>query len=115
MLHRMTMRVVPALTVAVTEEGFRRRKRILMLFPGLFAYALYKFLQVMSWHADSVSLLLASGLFSAVVALVAYAYGRERRFVELIRERDFQNLVWVGLRIGFLYAVQLSLMVLALL
>jgi hypothetical protein len=115
MLHRMTMRVVPALTVAVTEDGFRKRKRILMLFPGLFAYALYKFLQVMGWHADSVSLLLASGLFSVVVALVAYAYGRERRFVELIRERDFRNLAWVGLRIGFLYAVQLSLMVLALL
>lgn len=109
------MRVVPALTVAVTEEGFRKRKRILMLFPGLFAYALYKFLQAMGWHADIVFLLLAGGLFSAVVALVAYAYGRERRFVELIRERDVRSLAWIGLRIGFLYAVQLSLMVLALL
>ena len=63
------MRVVPALTVAVTEEEFRKRKRRLMLFPGLFAYALYKFLQVMGWHADSGFLLLASGLFSGVVAL----------------------------------------------
>jgi len=115
MLHRMTMRVVPALTVAVTEEDFRKRKRILMLFPGLFAYALYKLLQVWGWHADIVFLLLASGLFSTVVALVAYTYGRERRFVELIYERDFQGLAWVGLRIGFLYAIQLSLMVLALL
>lgn len=115
MLHRMTMRVVPALTVAVTEEGFRKRKRILMLFPGLFAYALYKLLQAWGWHADIVFLLPASGLFSTVVALVAYAYGRERRFVELIYERDFQGLAWIGLRIGFLYAVQLSLMVLALL
>lgn len=115
MLHRMTMRVVPALTVAVTEEDFRKRKRILMLFPGLFAYALYKLLQAWGWHADIVFLLLAAGLFSAVVALVAYAYGRERRFVELLRERDFQSLTWIGLRIGFLYAVQLSLLVLALL
>lgn len=115
MLHRMTMRVVPSLTVAVTEDGFRKRKRVLMLFPGLFAYALYKFLQAMGWHADIVFLLLAGGLYSAVVALVAYAYGRERRLIELIRERDFANLAWVGLRIGFLYAVQLSLMVLALL
>jgi len=115
MLHRMTMRVVPALTVAVTEEGFRKRKRILMLFPGLVAYALYKLLQVMGWHADIVSLLLASGLFCAVVAFVAYAYGRERRFVELIRKRESQTLAWIGLRIGFLYAVELSLMVLALL
>ncbi|MDO8547024.1 MAG: hypothetical protein Q7R68_06655, partial [Nitrospirales bacterium] len=111
----MTMRVVPALTVAVTEEGFRKRKRILMLFPGLFAFVLYKILQAWGWHADIVFLLLASGLFSAVVALVAYTYGRERRFIELIRERDFQGLSRIGLRIGFLYAVQLSLMVLALL
>jgi hypothetical protein len=109
------MRVVPALTVAVTEEGVRKRKRILMLFPGLFAYALYKLLQARGWHADIVFLLLSSGLFSSVVALVAYTYGRERRFVELIHERDFQGLAWIGLRIGFLYAVQLSLMVLALL
>ena len=109
------MRVVPALTVAVTEEGFRKRKRILMLFPGLFAFVLYKLLQAWGWHADIVFLLLASGLFSTVVALVAYTYGRERRFVELIYERDFQGLAWMGLRIGFLYAVQLSLMVLALL
>lgn len=115
MLHRMTMRVVPALTVAVTEEGFRKRKRILMLFPGLVAVAFYKFLQSRGWHADSVFLLLASGLFSAVVALVAYAYGRERRFVDLLREGDVRVLAWVGLRIGVLYAVQLSLMVLALL
>ncbi len=115
MLHRMTMRVVPTLTLAVTEDGVRKRKRILMLFPGLVAFVLYRGLKVMAWHDDLVVLLLASGLFSAVVALVAYAYGRERRFVELIRERDFQSLSWVGLRIGFLYAVQLSLMVLALL
>jgi hypothetical protein len=115
MLHRMTMRVVPALTVAVTEEGFRRRKRILMLFPGLFAYALYKFLQAMGWHADIVSLLLASGFFCSVVSLVCYAYGREQRLKELVQEESFRQVVWVGGWIGFLYGIQLSLMVLALL
>ncbi len=115
MLHRMTMRVVPALTVAVTEEEFRRRKRILMLFPGLIAFALYRGLKVMAWHDDILALLLASGLYSGVVALVAYAYGRERRAVELLREVDPRMLAWIIIRIGFLYAVQLSLMVLALL
>jgi hypothetical protein len=115
MLHRMTMRVVPALTVAVTEEGFRRRKRILMLFPGLFAYALYKFLQAMGWHADIVSLLLASGFFCAGVALACYAYGREERLKELIQEESLRQVAWVGGWIGFLYGIQLSLMVLALL
>ncbi len=115
MLHRMTMRVVPTLTIAVTEEEFRKRKRILMLFPGLVAFVLYRGLKMMSWHDDPGVLLLASGLFSAVVALVAYAYGRERRLVELFCEQDFRFLAWVGLRIGFLYAILLSLMVLALL
>ena len=115
MLHRMTMRVVPALTVAVTEEGFRRRKRVVMLVPGLVALALYRGLKVMAWHEDIVALLCASGLFASLVALTAYAYGRERRLVDVLREDDLRTQVWVALRIGFLYAVQLSLMVLALL
>ena len=52
MLHRMTMRVVPALTVAVTEEGFRSRKRLVMVVPGLVSFALYRGLKVMAWHED---------------------------------------------------------------
>src|SRR2546425_1025656 len=111
----MTMRVVPALTVAVTEEGFRRRKRIVMLVPGLVALALYRGLKIMAWHEDIVALLCASGLFSSLVALDAYAYGRERPLVGVLREDDLRTQAWVALRIGFLYAVQLSLMVLALL
>src|SRR5439155_27131422 len=115
MLHRMTLRVVPALTVAVTEEEFRRRKRLLMLFPGLIAFALYRGLKATTWHDDIVALLLASGLYASVVALAAYAYGRERRAWELLREEDLGTVAWIVLRIGFLYAVQRSLMVLALL
>src|SRR5713226_3667870 len=111
----MTMRVVPALTVAVTEEGFRRRKRLVMLVPGLVAFVLYQGLKVMAWHEDIVALLCASGLFSSLVALAAYAYGRERRFVDVLREDDVRTQAWVALKIGFLYAVQLSLMVLSLL
>jgi hypothetical protein len=115
MLHRMTMRVVPALTVAVTEEGFRRRKRLVMLVPGLVALAFYRGLKIMAWHEDIVALLCASGLFASLVALAAYAYGRERRLWDVLREDDLHTQAWVALRIGFLYAVQLSLMVLALL
>src|SRR2546428_4794211 len=111
----MTMRVVPALTVAVTEDEFRRRKRILMLVPGIIAFALYLDLKAMAWHDDIIALLLSSGLYSSVVALGAYAYGRERRAVELLRGEDPPMLAWIVLRIGFLYAVPLSLMVLALL
>src|SRR5437667_4448561 len=115
MLHRMTMRVVPALTVAVTEEDVRRRKRLVMLVPGFFAFALYRGLKGMAWHDDIVALLCASGLFSGLVALAAYAYGRERRLVEVLREDDLRTQAWVAVKVGFLYAVQLSLMVLALL
>lgn len=115
MLHRMTMRVLPALTMAVTEEGFRKRKRILMLIPGLVAFGLYRILNMMGWHSEIVTLLVASGVFSAGVALVAYAYGREARILDLVRDGSARELAWVGVRIGFLYGVQLSLMVLALL
>ncbi|OLB27540.1 MAG: hypothetical protein AUH95_00110 [Nitrospirae bacterium 13_2_20CM_2_63_8] len=115
MLHRMTMRVVPALTLAVTEADFRRRKRVVMAVPGLVAFALYRGLKAAAWHEDIIVLLCASGLFSSLVALAAYAYGRERPFVDVLREDDLRTQAWVALRIGFLYAVQLSLMVLALL
>src|SRR5437667_5444815 len=115
MLHRMAMRVAPALTLAVTEADFRRRKRVVMVVPGLVAFALYRGLKAVAWHEDIVALLCASGLFSSLVALAAYAYGRERPFVDVLREDDLRTQAWVALRIGFLYAVQLSLMVLALL
>jgi hypothetical protein len=115
MLHRMTMRVVPALTLAVTQEDVRRRKRLVMLVPGLVAFALYRGLKAVAWHQDIVALLCASGLYASLVALAAYAYGRERRLVEVLREDDLRTQAWVAVRIGFLYAVQLSLMVLALL
>src|SRR2546430_6073635 len=104
MLHRMTMRVVPALTVAVTEDEFRRRKRIFMLFPGLIAFALYRGLKAMAWHDDIIALLLSSGLYSSVVALGAYAYGRERRGAGPLREKGPRVLVWNVLRIRSLLA-----------
>jgi hypothetical protein len=109
------MRVLPALTLAVTEDGFRKRKRILMLFPGLLAFVLYRGLHSAGRHGDILALLLASGLFSTLVALVAYSYGRERRMTDLVREDGGIHLSWVGLRFGFFYGVQLSLMVLGLL
>ena len=115
MLHRISLRVLPELALAVTEEGFRKRKRILMLFPGLLGFALYRGLHLAGWHSDIVALLLATGVFSTLVALVAYSYGRERRLIELVREDGGARLVSFGLRFGFLYALQLSLMVLALL
>src|SRR5207302_74370 len=115
MLHRISLRVLPELALAVTEEGFRKRKRILMLFPGLLGFALYRGLHMAGWHGHIVALLFATGVFSTLVALVAYSYGRERRLIDLVREDGGARLVLFGLRFGFFYALQLSLMVLALL
>ena len=114
MLHRIGMRVLPALTLSVTEAGFRKRKRILMLFPGLLAYPLYRGLYFLDWHDNILALLGASGLFAALVAIVSYRYGRERRWGDLVREEG-GTLMWIGVRYGFVYAVQLTFMVLAIL
>jgi hypothetical protein len=114
MLHRIGMRVLPGLALSVTEAGFRKRKRILMLFPGLLAYPLYRALYFAGWHDDILALLVTTGLFSTLVAIVAYRYGRERGWGDLVREEGV-GLMWVGFRFGFLYAVQLALMVLAIL
>jgi hypothetical protein len=111
----MALRIIPALTVAVTEESVRKRKRLLMLFPGLIAFVLYRALQVAGWHSDTIMLLLSGGLFSWCVAVFSYIYGRDRRLSEVLREDGTVHLIWLGFRYGFLYAVQLSLMVLALL
>src|SRR3989442_8855531 len=99
MLHRMTMRVAPALTLAVTEADFRRRKRVVMVVPGLVAFALYRGLKAMAWHEDIVALLCASGLFSSLVALAAYAYGREPPFVDVLPEDDHKRTL-PAIRIG---------------
>src|SRR5437773_9578407 len=107
MLHRMTMRVAPALTLAVTEADFRRRKRVVMVVPGLVAFALYRGLKAAAWHGDIIVLLCASGLFSSLVALAAYAYGRERPFVDVLAEAGLRTRAWVGLGIGLVSATQL--------
>lgn len=115
MLHRMSMRVLPVLTVAVTEPGIRGRKRLVMLLPGLAAYALYRILKSLQWHSDIVVLLIASGVFSGFVAVLVYARGRQCRLTAIAVEEGAGWLAWIGLRLGMFYAVQLSLMVLALL
>ena len=37
MLHRMALRVLPSLSLAVTEDSVRKQKRIVMFVPGLVA------------------------------------------------------------------------------
>lgn len=115
MLHRLTLRVLPRLTKAVTEEPVRKRKRLVMLAPGLVAFAVYRIVKQFTPLADPLILLGLSGAVSAVTALWAYRIGRQAGVATLWSEDGPQRLGWVIGWIGFVYGVQLSLMVLALL
>ena len=42
MLHRMALRVLPSLSLAVTEDAVRKQKRIVMFVPGVFAFGIYR-------------------------------------------------------------------------
>ncbi|MFM8552696.1 MAG: hypothetical protein ACKOCD_10400 [Nitrospiraceae bacterium] len=115
MLHRLTLRVLPRLTLAVTEESVRKRKRLVMFVPGLIAFVIYRLVK----HADPLSdpflLLTISGCISAATALWAYQVGRGIGLPIVWKEDGSRRLAWVAGWIGFAYGVQLSLMVLALL
>lgn len=115
MLHRLTLRVLPRLALAVTASEVRKRKRLVMLVPGLAAFALYQALKPVVPFSEPEVLLLFSGLLSAATAAVAYRLGRKTGFSSLGREDGPRRLAWLLLWVGFTYGVQLSLMVLALL
>ncbi|MEW6545218.1 MAG: hypothetical protein AB1411_16640 [Nitrospirota bacterium] len=115
MLHRLTLRVLPRLTLMVTEESIRKRKRLVMLVPGLVAFAVYRLAKLVVPLSDPATLLVLSGTVSAVTALWAYRLARRASLTILWREDGGRLLGWLVGWIGFAYGVQLSLMVLALL
>lgn len=115
MLHRMALRVLPSLTLAVTEESVRKRKRLVMLAPGLAAFVIYRLTKQIVPLSDAVTVLAVSGVVSAATAVWAYRMGRRVSFVQVWREDGVRRLAWLVGWIGFVYGVQLSLMVLALL
>jgi hypothetical protein len=115
MLHRLTLRVLPRLTRAVTDAQVRNRKRLVMLLPGLVAFAVYRAAKQIDAISEPLVLLALSGVVSAVTAFWAYRMGRRASLATLWREDGLSRLSWVGGWIGFAYGVQLSLMVLALL
>lgn len=115
MLHRLTLRVLPELTLAVTEDQVRRRKRLVMFLPGLVAFAVYRLVKRVDPLSDPFLLLLVSGLISMVTAVWAYRMGRGQAAAAILKEDGGRRLGWIGGWIGFAYGVQLSLMVLGLL
>lgn len=114
-MHRMALRVLPRLTVAVTEEPVRKKKRLVMLVPGLVAFAIYRAVKHADPLSDPLVLLALSGLVSAATALWAYRVGRAAPLQALWKEDGLRLLGWLVGWVGFVYGVQLSLLVLALL
>lgn len=115
MLHRMALRVLPSLALAVTDDSVRKRKRLVMLLPGLVAFVVYRLAKQALPLSDAVTLLAISGLVSAATAAWSYRMGRQVSLGQLWREDGLRRLAWLVGWIGFVYGVQLSLMVLALL
>lgn len=60
MLHRLALRVLPSLTLAVTDDSVRKRKRLVMFVPGLVAFAVYRAAKQGFSLADPLTLLLLS-------------------------------------------------------
>ncbi len=115
MLHRMALRVLPSLSLAVTEHSVRKKKRIVMFVPGLVAFAVYRAAKLLLPLSEPIVLLAVSGLVSLVTALLAYRVGRAAAWGKIVSEDGSRLLFWLGGGIGFVYGVQLSLLVLALL
>ena len=115
MLHRLALRVLPSLTLAVTEDSVRKRKRLVMFVPGLVAFACYRMAKQGFSLAEPMTLLLLSGVISMVTAVCAYRVGRGLPFSRLVGADGVRRIGWVVVWIGFVYGVQLSLLVLALL
>jgi hypothetical protein len=115
MLHRMALRVLPSLSLAVTEVSVRKQKRIVMFVPGLVAFGIYRLAKHMLPLTEPVVLLLVSGMVGLITALLAYRVGRRTAWRVMGHEDGIKLLTWIAGWIGFVYGIQLSLLVLALL
>ncbi len=86
-----------------------------MFVPGLVAFVVYRLAKLLLPLSEPFVLLAVSGLVSLVTALLAYRVGRATAWGKIVREDGGRLLLWLGGWIGFVYGVQLSLLVLALL
>jgi len=111
----MALRVLPSLSLAVTEGSVRKRKRIVMFVPGIVAFGVYRLAKHLLPLTEPWVLLMVSGVVGLVTALTAYRVGRAHAWRTVAREDGQKILVWIAGWIGFVYGVQLSLLVLALL
>ena len=115
MLHRMALRVIPSLSLAVTEDAVRRTKRIVMFVPGLIAFGVYRLAKHLVPITEPLVLLAVSSLVAMVTALLCYRVGRAASWSTIVRQDGLKLLSWLGGWIGAVYGIQLSLLVLTLL
>jgi len=115
MLHRLSLRVLPQLNLLVTDLPVRKRKRVVMLAPGLVAFGIYRVLKDVLPLSEPLVLLGLSGCVSALAAIWAYRQGRGVSLQESFRQDGMQRWVWLVGWIGVAYGMQLSLLVLAIL
>ena len=71
MLHRLSLRVLPQLHLLVTDQPVRKRKRLVMLAPGLVAFGIYRLLKDVLPLSEPLVLLGLSGCVSALAAIWA--------------------------------------------
>src|SRR5215471_21011939 len=115
MLHRMALRVLPSLSLTATEASLRKKKRLVMFVLGLVAFGVYRLAKYLVPLSEPIVLLLVSGVVAAGTSLVAYRIGRAVSWPMIVQQDGNRVLAWLGGWIGFVYGVQLSLLVLALL
>lgn len=115
MLHRMALRVLPSLSLAVTEDTVRRKKRIVMFLPGLVAFGVYRLAKHLVPITDPLVLLAVSSVVAMVTAVLAYWVGRSAPWPMIVRQDGARLLSWLVIWVGAAYGVQLSLLVLTLL
>ncbi|BFU93904.1 MAG: conserved membrane protein of unknown function [Nitrospira sp.] len=115
MLHRMALRVLPSLSLAVTEAAVRKKKRIVMFAPGMVAFGCYRLAKHLLPLSEPWVLLLACGVLGLVTSLASYRVGRASDWRAIGEQDGARLLMWMTGWIGFAYGIQLSLLVLALL
>ncbi len=115
MIHRLSLRVLPQLNLLVTDQPVRKRKRIVMLVPGLVAFGIYRLLKDVLPLSEPLVLLGLSGCVSALTAIWAYRQGRGISLQESFRQDGLKRWFWLVGWVGAFYGMQLSLLVLAIL
>jgi hypothetical protein len=115
LLHRLALRVLPSLALAVTDDPVRRRKRLIMALTGFGAFVAYRACKAALPLSHPLVLLAVSGSVSGATALIAYRIGRLATLSEIWKDDGIARLAWLAGWVGFVYGVQLSLLVLALL